>query len=161
LAGTRRAPRLRVLPPRHALALRRLQYPHRRGAGPDRRTAHRGRVGGLLVRPGDPSARAPGAPCEPGYPLGAPEPARRRRSGGPPQRPPAFPPGLLPLAQVELWFAKIDRDVIARGIFTSVKHLARKLMRYIRHYNQAPTPVTWRYADPSCRITTTSPVTVH
>jgi len=27
---------------------------------------------------------------------------------------------------VELWFAKIERDVIARGIFTSVKDLARK-----------------------------------
>src|SRR5262249_13342068 len=42
------------------------------------------------------------------------------------------------LNQVELWFAKIERDVIARGIFTSVKDLARKLMRYIRTYNQAP-----------------------
>src|SRR5262252_7565515 len=31
---------------------------------------------------------------------------------------------------VELWFAKIERAVIARGIFTSVKHLARTLMRY-------------------------------
>src|SRR5262245_16911558 len=29
------------------------------------------------------------------------------------------------LNQVELWFAKIERDVIARGIFTSVPHLAR------------------------------------
>src|SRR4051812_49825703 len=34
--------------------------------------------------------------------------------------------------QVELWFAKIERDVIARGIFTSVSDLARKLRRYIR-----------------------------
>jgi transposase len=65
------------------------------------------------------------------------------------------------LNQVELWFAKIERDVIARGIFTSVKDLARKLMRYIRHYNQAPKPVKWRYSDVSRRITTTSPVTVH
>jgi len=32
-----------------------------------------------------------------------------------------------------LWFAKIERDVIARGIFTSVSDLRRKLMRYIRH----------------------------
>src|SRR5499426_4861266 len=39
------------------------------------------------------------------------------------------------LNQVELWFTKIERDVIARGVFTSVKDLARKLMRYIRHYN--------------------------
>jgi transposase len=34
------------------------------------------------------------------------------------------------LNQVELWFAKIERDVIARGIFTSVSDLARKLRRY-------------------------------
>src|SRR5215831_12147810 len=37
------------------------------------------------------------------------------------------------LNQVELWFAKIERDVIARGVFTSVPDLRRKLMRYIRH----------------------------
>jgi transposase len=65
------------------------------------------------------------------------------------------------LNQVELWFAKIERDVIARGVFTSVKDLARKLMRYIRHYNQAPTPVKWRYADPTRRITPPSHVTGH
>ena len=33
------------------------------------------------------------------------------------------------LNHVELWVAKIERDVIARGIFTSVKDLARKLPR--------------------------------
>lgn len=65
------------------------------------------------------------------------------------------------LNQVELWFAKIERDVIARGVFTSVPDLARKLMRYIRHYNGAPQPVKWTYADPSRRITTSSRVTVH
>jgi len=40
--------------------------------------------------------------------------------------------------QVELWFAKIERDVIARGVFTSVSDLQRNLMRYIRHYNAQP-----------------------
>ena len=35
------------------------------------------------------------------------------------------------LNQVELWFSKIERDVIARDIFTSVKDLSRKLPRYI------------------------------
>jgi transposase len=64
------------------------------------------------------------------------------------------------LNQVELWFAKIERDVIARGIFTSVKDLARKLMRDIRLYNQTPKPVKWRYSDLSNRITTTSGVPV-
>jgi len=65
------------------------------------------------------------------------------------------------LNQVELWFAKIERHVIARGVFTSVPDLARKLMRYIRHYNRAPQPVKWTYANPQHRITTTSRVTVH
>ena len=48
------------------------------------------------------------------------------------------------LNQVELWFAKIERDVIARGIFTSVSDLKRKLMRYIRQYNDAPKTVKWK-----------------
>ncbi len=65
------------------------------------------------------------------------------------------------LDQVELWFAKIERDVIARGVFTSVPDLKRKLMRYIRQYNQQPKPVKWKYFDPSRRITSTLTVTVH
>jgi transposase len=56
------------------------------------------------------------------------------------------------LNQVELWFAKIERDVIARGIFTSVKDLSRKLMRYIRLYNKQPKPIKWMYRDPEHRI---------
>ena len=56
------------------------------------------------------------------------------------------------LNQVENWFARIERDVIARGVFTSVRDLARKLMRYIRHYNRAPKPIKWTYRDPSHRI---------
>jgi transposase len=64
------------------------------------------------------------------------------------------------LNQVELWFAKIERDVIARGIFTSVADLKRKLMRYIRRYNNAPKPVKWVYRNPAHRITTDSRVTV-
>jgi transposase len=65
------------------------------------------------------------------------------------------------LNQVELWFAKIERDVIARGVFTSVPDLKRKLMRYIRHYNKAPKIVKWKYFDPSRRISPESVVTVH
>jgi transposase len=56
------------------------------------------------------------------------------------------------LNQVENWFAKVERDVIARGVFTSVPDLARKLMRYIRHYNRAPKRLKWTYRDPSHRI---------
>jgi transposase len=56
------------------------------------------------------------------------------------------------LNQVELWCARIARDVIARGIFTSVTDLARKLRRYIRQYNRTATPFRWSYADPTRRI---------
>lgn len=65
------------------------------------------------------------------------------------------------LNQVQLWFAKIERDVIARGVFTSLPDLKRKLMRYIRHYNKQPKPVKWKYFDSSKRITTESIGTVH
>src|SRR5438034_409139 len=65
------------------------------------------------------------------------------------------------LNQVELWFGKIERDVIARGVFKSVADLRRKLMKYIRHYNNVPKTVKWRYFDPTRRITPSSAVTVH
>jgi transposase len=38
------------------------------------------------------------------------------------------------LNQVELWFGKIERDLLARGIFTSLPDLARKIRRYIARY---------------------------
>lgn len=56
------------------------------------------------------------------------------------------------LNQVEIWFSKIERDVIARGVFKSVSDLARKLMKYIRLYNREPRPIKWTYRDPSQRI---------
>src|SRR6516164_4563990 len=64
------------------------------------------------------------------------------------------------LNQVELWFNKIERDVIARGIFTSTNDLSRKLMRYIRETNKRPTPVKWSYSDVHRRIRTGSDLTV-
>jgi transposase len=56
---------------------------------------------------------------------------------------PKFRPHFMPsysswLNQVEPWFSKTERHVIARGVFTSAPDLMRKLMRYIRHYNNAP-----------------------
>ena len=65
------------------------------------------------------------------------------------------------LNQVERWFSKIERDVIARGVFTSMPDLKRKFMRYNRHYNKAPKTVKWKYFDPSKRITSQSVVTGH
>ena len=56
------------------------------------------------------------------------------------------------LNQVEIWFARIEREVIAHGVFTSVRDLARKLMRYIRAYSKTAHPFRWKYADPRRRI---------
>jgi transposase len=56
------------------------------------------------------------------------------------------------LNQVELWFAKIQRDVIARGVFTSVGDLARKVRKYIRAYAKSAQPFRWTYTDPTRRI---------
>ncbi|HEX9565203.1 MAG TPA: IS630 family transposase [Gemmatimonadaceae bacterium] len=56
------------------------------------------------------------------------------------------------LNQVELWFSKIERDLIHRGVFLSVKELARRIRRYIRLYNKDPRPIKWKYSDPTRRI---------
>ena len=56
------------------------------------------------------------------------------------------------LNQVEIWFSKIERDVIARGVFTSVRDLARKLMRYIKAYGKTARPFRWKYSDVTKRI---------
>jgi len=56
------------------------------------------------------------------------------------------------LNQVELWFAKIERDCIARGIFTSTADLRRKLMQYIRAHNKTCRPFRWAYTNPKHRI---------
>ncbi len=65
------------------------------------------------------------------------------------------------LNQVELWFGKIERDLLARGIFTSIPDLARKIRRYITRYNEDPKPIRWTYSNPAHRITTHSAVTGH
>jgi transposase len=56
------------------------------------------------------------------------------------------------LNQVELWFAKIQRDGIRRGVFTSVADLARKLRKYIAAYARSARPFRWTYTDPQKRI---------
>jgi hypothetical protein len=67
------------------------------------------------------------------------------------------------LNQVECWFSKIERDVIARGVFSSVKDLAKILMRYIRNHNRQAKPIKWTYENTRNRIRTDSDsnVTVH
>ena len=56
------------------------------------------------------------------------------------------------LNQVQIWFARIEREIIARGVFTSVKDLARKLMNYIRAYSKTARPFQWKYSDLHKRI---------
>ena len=56
------------------------------------------------------------------------------------------------LNQVELWFSKVQRDVIARGVFPSTTDLARKLRRYINAYSKDAKPFRWKYSRPSRRI---------
>jgi transposase len=58
------------------------------------------------------------------------------------------------LNQVENWFAKIQRQVITRGVFHSLPDLRSKLLRYIRHYNKTATPIKWTYTNPKHRIKT-------
>ena len=48
---------------------------------------------------------------------------------------------------MEIWFSKVERDVIARGVFTSVTDLARKLRKYIRAYGKSAKPFRWSYTD--------------
>ena len=56
------------------------------------------------------------------------------------------------LNQVEIWFARIEREVISRGVFSSLSDLARKLSRYIRAYSARAKPFRWKYSDPTHHI---------
>ena len=56
------------------------------------------------------------------------------------------------LNQVESWFSKLQRDVIDRGIFTSVADLKRNIVRYIRLYQKTAKPFQWKYSDVRKRI---------
>jgi len=56
------------------------------------------------------------------------------------------------LDHVELWFAKIQRDVTSREIFTSVADLAPKLRKYIEAYAKLAKSFRWTYTDPQKRI---------
>ncbi len=51
------------------------------------------------------------------------------------------------LNQVESWFSQLQREVIDRGIFTSVGDLRRKILRYVRLYGKTAKPFRWKYSD--------------
>lgn len=53
------------------------------------------------------------------------------------------------LNQVEIWFSRIEREVIS---LSSVSDLARKLKRYIRAYSAHAKPFKWKYSDPTHHI---------
>ncbi len=57
------------------------------------------------------------------------------------------------LNQVEIWFSKLQRDVIIRGVFTSVRDLERKILRYIRLHAKTAKPFKWKYNNVKKRIT--------
>lgn len=59
------------------------------------------------------------------------------------------------LNQVELWFGKLERDCIARGIFSSTLDLKRKVLAYINRHNTEATPFLWTYNQPKRRIRVT------
>ena len=154
VAGPGRTPRLRVLPSRQALAVCRVGGKDGEGGRQDGSTAHQRRVPGF----------------SPGFaetsPLGEGNSYRVGQSFGPQNQSCAFlqenakvrfhftPTYSSWLNQVELWFAKIQRDVIARGVFTSVADLARKPRKYIRAYPKSAKPFRWTYTDPKRRIRT-------
>ena len=57
------------------------------------------------------------------------------------------------LNQLELWFAEIERGLLARGIFTSMPDPARKTGRYIKRYNEPETDAPGRpQSGPSNRL---------
>ena len=56
------------------------------------------------------------------------------------------------LNQVESWFSKLQREVLDRGIFSSVADLRRKILRYIRLYAKTAKPFQWKYSDVKRRI---------
>ncbi len=59
------------------------------------------------------------------------------------------------LNQVELWFGKLERACIERGIFTSMHDLKRKLLAFIDRHNTEAKPFLWTYNNPKRRIRVT------
>ena len=56
------------------------------------------------------------------------------------------------LHKVQLWFSKIQRDLLTRGIFTSKADLARKIAAYIKGHNKSAKPFKWTYRHTDPRI---------
>lgn len=52
------------------------------------------------------------------------------------------------LNQIEMWFSIIERQMIARGDFTSTDVLGQKILDYINTYNKTAKPFAWCYGQP-------------
>ncbi len=66
------------------------------------------------------------------------------------------------LNEIETWFSKLKRNILARGIFKSVKDLDRKILKFIRLHNKTAKPYKWTYRDVSGRMRPSeAAVTVH
>ena len=84
---------------------------------------------------------------------GAQNGARHGVVGRSPARAPAFHTDLqLVVESSRALVAKIERDMIARGIFSSTADLRRKLMQYIRAHNKTCQPIEWSDSDVKHRI---------
>ena len=56
------------------------------------------------------------------------------------------------LNQVESWFSKLQREVIDRGILTTVTGQRRKILRHIHLYQKTARRFQWKYSDVRKRI---------
>jgi transposase len=66
------------------------------------------------------------------------------------------------LNQAESWFARIERDCFARGIFTSTTDLCPKLFQYIKLHNQTCQPFVGWYREVTRRTRATgTPAMAH
>ena|SRR5579864_6435147 len=126
-----RASRIRISPPRHAVAVRRARYQD--GAG-HRKTAARHTSADFVDFLGEVVAQC--WPKQEIHIILDNLPAHKTQAvrdflARLHVRLQFTPTYSLWRNQFELWFAKIERDVSARGVFTSAPDLARKLRRHI------------------------------
>ena len=49
------------------------------------------------------------------------------------------------LNQIEVWLSILTRKLLRRGSFTSVDHLAARVLAFIDHYNRTARPFKWTY----------------
>src|SRR3954454_16011284 len=126
----------------------------RQGSWQDCRAPHRRGVCRLPRRSGRPLCPGSRDPCHCRQSLSPQNGPGSHFPGGASARSTALHTHLFVLAEPSgIWFVRIEREVIARGVFTSVKDLSRKLMRYIRAYSKTARPFRWKYANLKHRIT--------